>query len=333
MQSKKPIYDLYPQLNQKLCSVFRREMLGGKERKSATDVNVMRKILSFQPDLVQTLDFLILSEEYFWDRQGSHVLFPQSDAVLTNLLKANYVMTEQGFSLPFDSFVLAMPHGYQFEGVALPSFMVSMLPYQTAQEYSIFPYCDHLKIPRPGTVAHGDSPDNARCITLSYRDANNSMMYSRVLQTEDKLPSILAAKNTQEFRAAVGEYSHTKGIIASDEMDLKIQFICVKLVAAIGVYNLATEGQRLVDGFPGNIAPKMMGSRNERPLKPFTIKNASEVTRERELIDPHYRTWHFRQLRDERYYRGQYAEQPVGSRYSFVTDTLVGQKVSPHTQR
>lgn len=36
--------------------------------------------------------------------------------------------------------------------------------------------------------------------------------------------------------------------------------------------------------------------------------------REGESPSAHYRLWHFRQLRDERYYQGKHQNRPVGSR-------------------
>ena len=49
----------------------------------------------------------------------------------------------------------------------------------------------------------------------------------------------------------------------------------------------------------------------------------------RKLPGAHYRRWHFRQLRNERYYRGEYANLPRGSRIVFVNEASVNAEREP----
>lgn len=331
-QQKKALYDLYPKLLDRIVTDVRRS-LPGKEGKKATRKDIFGMVMEVTPNFAHSLDFLIISEDLFHEDNGSHAVFPESTAVLDNLLRAKYEMTSpEGFSLPFDSFIMAIPHAYTFEGVRLESFMVTMVPYQTSQEYTTIPLCRKMGIPQPDSYVHEESLPDAKSIAITYRDPDNRAGYIRTLQIDHNLPKILKCKNVQEFRAELGDYESKIGVIDLTEGELMSQFLAVKLVAALGVYNMATGGSRLVDGFPGKQMPRIQNRDKAQPLRFSTLKNKAE----QDVVAPrdsYYRTWFFRQLRDERYYKGDHEKTPRGSRYSFVSDTVVGQKVSAHTQK
>lgn len=331
-QEKKSLFDLYPRMMERIVNEMKQSM-PSKERKSMTPKQMIKVLIEYSPELLHSLDFLIMAEEFFWERNGSNAIFPESSAVLDNLMRAKYQMdSSEGFALPFDSFFMALPHGYSYNGVRLESFMVTMVPYLRSQDYTIFPFCDHYGIPRPKGVRHDESPENARCISITYRDPENKSAYLRALQTEDKLPLILKCETADEFGKVIGNYHGKVGVIGLNDNELKVQFTAMKLVAALGVYNMATKGDRLAPGFPGKQEPKIHNRDRDSKFFYSTLKNAIPTERTEVIKDAFYRTWHFRQLRDERYYRGEHENQPRGSRYSFVSDTVVGQKVSPHTQ-
>lgn len=279
------------------------------------------------------MDFLIASEELFWKKSGSHAIFPENEAVLNNLLRAKYHMeSAEGFDLPFASFVVAIPHGYAFDGVKVPSFMVTYIEYKKSTDLTIHPFCDYLETPYPSSIGYQPVEDGAKSITITFKDPN-SHGFVRMMQIDNKLPAILAANSLEEFRNAIGDYKDKIGAIKSNEDDLKMQFITMKLVAALGVYNLATQGSRLKDGFPGTTAPRLMGKHDHGRITFTTLSGSVAPEGGKTSPQAHYRTWHFRQLRDPRYYKGEYQSMAPGSRYSFVSDTIVGQKVSPHTQK
>lgn len=106
--------------------------------------------------------------------------------------------------------------------------------------------------------------------------------------------------------------------------EVQRQFFCLRLIAALGVYHLATEGKRLRLGFPTITQPKLVGRRPGQVLSPITLTNALPSFASGVAPAGHFRTWHFRQLRDVMYYRGEYEHLPMGSRYTFVTEALVG---------
>lgn len=331
-QHKKSLYDLYPKLLDRLVNDMKRAM-PGKEGKKATRKDIVQMVMEMTPNFAHSLDFLIMSEDLLHQENGSHAIFPESSAVLDNLLRAKYQMdTPEGFTLPFESFIMAIPHGYMFEGVKLESFMVTMVPYLTSQDYTTTPFCRKMGIPLPEAYVHEQCLPDAKSIALTYRDPETRAGYIRTLQIDHNLPKILKCKTAQEFRAELGDYESKVGVIDLTEDELKSQFLAIKLVAALGVYHMATGGSRLADGFPGKTMPRVNNLDKNQPIFFSTLKNKVEQD-EVATKDAYYRTWFFRQLRDERYYRGEHEKTPRGSRYSFVSDTVVGQKVSAHTQK
>ena len=330
VQSKKSLYQLYPLLKLQIAKYMRKNL--PKKQRSNSNAELIAMTFHDNPALIHSLDFLIMAEESLWERRGKHAIFPENAEMVDNLIRAKYEMTSyEGFSLPFDSFIVAMPNGYKFQGVEIPSFMVTIMPYKKSDELSINPFCEELKIPPPDQVGRMPSGENARAICISYQDAlMHSLGYGRSMQLDEILPKILACETAQEFKTICGEYVGTHGVVPSENHDLVIQFFAIKFAASLGVYNSATEGDRLIDGFPGSTVPRLITKVPEMKFKYITLK---APTRQPNAPASYYRTWHFRQLRADRYYQGEHENTPRGSRYVFVSDTVVGQKVTAHTQK
>lgn len=331
-QTKKSLYDLYPRMTDRILADIRKG-LPKRESRLMKDKEIINLLIEGTPEFVHSLNFHILSEEDFGYREGSHAIFPESRAVLDNLLRAKYAMdTPEGFSLPYSSFLMAIPNGYSFDGIQLPSFMATWLPYRTTHEYTTDPFCRRYDLTLPENYGYEESTDETNCLIITFRDPKGPA-YIRTMQVDAKLPIVLKCQNAQEFSEAIGRYEDKVGVIELDEQELEMQFLAVKLIAALGVYHMATGGSRLVDGFPGKQEPRIHNRIKTQRLRFSTLKNKVERDDEPQSPDAFYRTWFFRQLRDERYYRGEHEKTPRGSRYSFVSDTVVGQKVSAHTQK
>ncbi len=331
-QQRKSLYDLYPRLIDKMVSGIRGQLPKHERKKSNRELAQM--IFEQMPYMTKSLDFMIMAEELYWQKEGSHVIFPESEVVLDNFAKAKFSLdSSEGFDLPYSSFMLAMPNNYRFMGTALPALMVSFYPYYEAGDLIIHPFHDWLNLKRPDKILNEDVPLGSRAIAISYRDpVSNNMGYSRMLIAEHKIPALLKAEDLETFAGIMGNYQNVLGVVNLNEEDLDIQFKAIRLVAALGVYHLATEGQRLKEGFPGQALPRMNHRNPDLPMRMTTLSSAIPTQLQKTSPEAHYRTWHIRQLRDERFYRGQYESTPKGSRFVFVSDAVIGSKVSPSTQ-
>lgn len=320
-------FDVYSLLGKKLVSVIRKK-LPKTVRKSLKDRDILHDFVVDWNDKSGDQTIYILTEEFFFVKMGSQVIFPESPTILDNLLKARYSLeSSEGFDLPFESFILATPKGYRFEGIEIPSMLIT---WKSDQESNlIHPFLDSLNVPRHKFIFKREAKE--RVLSINYPEAG-SPEKNRTFLAKEHLPDILASRNPEEYRQLMARKGFIPGVSAMTDEDSAIQFYAFKLVAALGVYNTATHGEKLRSGYPTGSSPLLHGWQPEQKMMPLTLSNSVPPVEEREGRASHYRSWYFRQLRADRYYKGEYANYAPGSRYSFVQETMVGIEVSPHTQ-
>lgn len=321
--TKKSIYRLYPGMLEDDRKAVAKKFGSGVDHRQVTSEMINRGMVD-----INSLEMRIREDEYHCRRNGNRVIFPESRVVLDNLLRAKYEMvTAEGFDLPHASFVLAMPNNFACPGTEhqMPALLVSM---STIAEKSAALHA-YYQLPKQLTQV---SSKDTRLISIVYKHPFDGSHGRSGIELSD-LPRLLACSTADELDKTIGLSSNV-GSLSSGELDRKIQFTALKLVASVGVYHLATEGKRLFEGFPGNAKPQMMHVTAEQrgDILASTLTNASGVRHEIDSEkDVHYRTWHFRQLRDDRFYKNEFAHLKPGSRYVFVSDAVIGQKVDPST--
>ena len=108
----------------------------------------------------------------------------------------------------------------------------------------------------------------------------------------------------------------------------------VRLVASVLIYIKALGDEVLHRGVPNKkenragLLEKTAPTKSNNP-KTFTLKGPRGYTGRKQ--GSHYRRWHFRTLKHERYYQtGEWAGKPIGSRVVFVRDSFVNKDVCPH---
>lgn len=335
MQVKKAQYEVYTSMLDNQVK-HAKEIFKGALPKKPTESDVLEAIFRYSPEMMQSLNLQIFSEEHLWHRNGANAIFPESAEVLDNLLRARFQMDEpEGFSLPFQSFMVSVPQGYKVDGLRIPSFLVNSYPYHDMEKTVIAPFGKHARFKDAVYVTLDDAPEGDMAIALCYKDPMSTTAYSRTLISASQIPDLLGAESTEAFSRDLKVYENYRDVVGLSEYDLKIQRIMLRLVAAIGVYNMATEGKRLLPGLPGSQEPKMIGKAPAVGFRYSTLANAFPPLKDgaKQSAESYYRTWFFRQLRSERYYKGEYADFAKGSRYVFVSDTVVGQQLDAHTQK
>jgi hypothetical protein len=323
-QVKKSVFNMYSSM---LASTLK-----NISRKLGPKVNALHHIGHFiakSPEVSSSigLEVSIYTEEHYWARNGRNVIFPESISVIENLMRAKYEIDDtEGFTLPFLSFAVAMPAGVTSNGYRVPGFLASLSPTEHAEE-KLHPFIESINLDR--SMYQAVNRVAGRVLVVQYKNPTDGS-HGKMGVEEKDLPRLLRCRTVAEYSAEMREYT---GLLASNtvstEEDMAIQFYALKLVAAIGVYNMATDGKRLIDGFPGASIPKLMGHDGSSGLRLSTLQNVAQATKG--SPESHYRTWHFRHLRAPCYYRGQYADVPQGSRYVFVSDAVVGQTIDPST--
>lgn len=329
-QAKKASYELYPMLTQKIVASERDYI--GREAKNLTEQQVLQRFAKRNPELPNDHAFYIMAEELHLKDNGSQVIFPESAVVLDNLLKARFTMeSHEGFDLPFNSFVLAMPMGYKHAGCQIPGLLVTWIPGKDFAPGVLSPFLRLLAVEERRT-RFSDLPDMG-LLSIVFLDRDAKGARSRSIIYGEDLPALLEAKDPEGFRDSMVRLGILRDPDAMDQKEASLQFYALRLVASLGVYHLATGGKRLKPGYPMMSTPRMDGKRPEQSVVPLTLSSCLNLG-DRDPSDrhSHFRTWHFRQLRDERFYRGEFRGHAQGSRYVFVAETVVGFDATPSTQ-
>jgi hypothetical protein len=300
-----------------------------KEFKNKSDEETVGRIISFQPEFVNTLDFAIMSEESYWKESGSNIIFPDGEDMLSKLYSAKFdIEGNAGFDLPFDSFVFGIPQGYEVDGQKIPPFIVTCLEYKEHQDIIIHPFSKKCKIP-PVNIIPDPKTTGKKIFSIAYQDPFSPCTV-HIMKTVDDLSKILNASTPEEYEQVIKYTQHKENVIKLDDQDLSLQFKIIKLVASLGVYHVATNGERLEKGFPSTGAFKI-----DKPaslLPTVHSYNLPKVNKDRSTNE-HVRGWVFRQLRHEKYYKGEYKHLAKGSRWTFIDACTIGIKSKMHTQK
>lgn len=330
----------YTPLQQTTLKNLRRNGVINKRMKKLCDEEILGDTVFRLPDMLQTLDFLIMAEEHFWELSKRPSIFIESAQVAQRLFEATYdAKWMDGIQMPFDSFILSMPKDFTVNDTIIPGCMVTWMRFCDLKDKAITPLCKKAGIPVPQEVTVPEQYRESMTIHISYQDPydNRKHTYARIVIPSDLFGSVLASKNGQEFRQRAGDYKDAsfKGLVPSSDLDLTIQFTLLKLVLALAVFNQATEQEHLTPGLPGGHIQVDGVVRNLRPVHRTLSMPPLKAPDTKGAVEDHYRSFHFRQLRHERYYQGEYAEWAPGTRWTFVSDAWItssGKEIDPYTQ-
>jgi hypothetical protein len=107
--------------------------------------------------------------------------------------------------------------------------------------------------------------------------------------------------------------------------------IC-KLICSVLVYCQALGDEVLHKGVPfkkDNVIKLSKNANKKKGTTSMTLRGPKGFSSKR--AQSHYRKWHFRTLKDERFYQSdEWKDKPRGSRVVFVRDSVVNRDVSPH---
>lgn len=327
-------YQIYRLLADDLTRVVSKEALR-LPKGERNHAQALRYLYSINPQMIFTIDTQVLCDEWFWlHKAGRHVIFPQSAEVLSRLLDAKIDLQNTApMVMPHQSFMLAVPRDFVFEGMRIPPVMVST--YTSEEQRQVVErfskevtgiQTDTQKVGR----WYGDDIGIFTTFRINdYSTSGNDMTY-RANFAQRMIPDILRSKDVHEYREILGSFEgkYFRGEdLTIDES--RLQRAIIRLIAMLALYSHSYP-DALHEGFPGK-EPKHMEPRLHDPWKKQTITMPSASALPEHDRTYHYRSWHFRQLMSERFYKGEHAHRPVGSRIVFVRDSMVGRKAEAET--
>lgn len=277
----------------------------------------------------QTLDCNVHVIEYWWQKQGKHIVFIEDQATIDRLMSLKFKPSMViNAPLPYEAFSIAVPKGASYNGVPLFPALVSSYEEKSLQSLTkdFLKYIGYSKL-------HLIDFETQREITNM---VNVSLCIPEELGTWQTAKNITNLSNSQITKLLALEPDDIAGMhevflqykdsLKMTDYELTRQMMTVRLTIAMCIYNQATEGKFLRDGVPYGYSnkPKMFGiTKQDFP----TYKHSSMK------LDPlnkgaakgeHICTEHMRQLTHDKYYQGDFSEMPRGSRWTRVTEHLRG---------
>ncbi|MBE8232332.1 MAG: hypothetical protein HAW67_01260 [Endozoicomonadaceae bacterium] len=316
-------YSIYRMMNKRLIKILRKQYAHFKK---FTDVQCMNRLFQMQPGLMQQMTFFILCDEYKWERHGRNAIFIESEQDLNCLLKGKYSINSfPDDLLPYNSYMLCLPDTFKVGNLKPTGLLVSVIDPKTIDTDLVGPYLSYIEYDAGNISALSDT--DTKQIAISYILEGESET-SRCVVNENSIMEVMKTKTAAEYEQVIGKLSKTYSFTSSNltQEEYELQYQILKLVLGSAIYAKANP-KALVTGLPnvqGNIAFNGILNKNAHRN---TIKTKKLGQNDTEA----HRTWFIRQLSHEKYYKGEFQHLSAGSRFVFVDETIVNQKLDSET--
>jgi len=273
------------------------------------------------PELRQTMDCMVHAEEHFWMHNGQQIYFFEDAQFCKNIIRGTYSIKE---TMPLfhgnESFILMLPEQFALANVNKGSGLLVTIFRHTDRELQVFDnFFDSINQERANVEIVGEHGDWMICV--SYQEVAGSDVYSRVAIPNIWIEAVCNMENLQQYIDHMKDknrFDYFAGALL-DSPELDYQFQIFRFVIGFLVYRHALP-ERIREGLPNKVAPHEYTS-------PFVPKPHTSIVshpaKEKGEVQGHYRSWHFRQLTDDRYYKGEHEDKQKGSRIIFVSDSFV----------
>lgn len=224
----------------------------------------------------------LMLEEAYWESKGRQVVFIENMELFQSLKSSKFDnFNNIDFDFPYKTFSICFPSGCYLSGMEVKSCLVSIM---TAREL--------LKI---WEVSNNDYSE--KCLDRTHINVYTTMRCGDIRSIKLDTEDLTQLNNKSEPG-----------------------YELFKFVLKLFAYHSATEGKKLVKGFPKSciIAPKDKKLIQYKPLRVKSTNKKHEKIRGGKKIK--YRVPYFRNLKADRYYKGDYQNCKKGSRWVFVRE-------------
>lgn len=265
----------------------------------------------------ESLEYEVLSVEQGFVNDGRNYVFMESK-VIDHLYSLKYRPdTLDYLTLPFDSFSISPSSDSKLAGKPLmPILVVSSKSVQ--QGYKCL------------SGDFGVTPpilkEEPLFTIMICGDGNKSGARESSSITASQLKQILQQDADDcDLSEIVGSYNQHSDRILDKDRGISLMK-SVKLVASFLLYNQITQDKYLIEGFPETFAkkPKRLGLMKRDMNLVRGCFFGVDVPKRESKKNHHIRIGHYRQLVNERYYKGEYESWVRGSRWVEVSPSLIG---------
>lgn len=274
------------------------------------------------PELAASIAGRTLLQERIWMNSERTTLFLESPELVDSLMKARFSFDDLPVPAEPFTFAIAVPQGCRNQGMDQYPILVTVGACR-ALEQEQFTVAGNIWGAK-GVCADRNGTRLAVMIAQRAPSSPRSDLghaYLSSYHTGDGLEAVVRT-GSQEHDEIVT--SHTDLLnLTPDELENKMLAASVRLALATWVYWSACP-ENVVSGIPQSSFQD-----GDAPLlgrfKSLQMSVPRKSAGEREVSE-HHRRWHFRQLRDDRYYQGEHADKPRGSRWVLIPEAYVNRK-------
>lgn len=304
-------YDIFKTKHQILCGNKKfvkqfTKVLG----KAPTFEDIIKYDTNIAIDFDDTLAVNVNSEELFFHNTGRKLVFVNKD-VISMLNRAKFSGNVDSKILPpegFDTFAVCFEQNTMVE---VDGEKIRLYPMQI----TVMREDDVEKLHKPFEELTGHkivrNTDLDIVLTVSYKIGDVS--YRSCVDVSEVMEKITSGIELSKDLSSVYDQrlSNKEQQLTNLQMRIAVQLL---------IFNAATDNKYLVSGFPEQ-------SKFQLPSNTIrTYWNASHLayTPTTQSVSSHIRSAHFRNLRDDRYYKGQYANLEKGTRWTLVSESFIG---------
>lgn len=248
-------------------------------------------------ELIHDLSTSLVFNEEEWFKNP--VCFcPKSETFIQTLLKTGFEGQLSSLRLPCPYFTLAIPKAARFGGETVRGLFVNCIT-AAEQEASVSRFISRYSV-KPTTFVHESTVDrDVPLLTIAYQVSGSEARYV-FRKTVPELNAVLQSKTIEEYKSFLAVDMQVVSFDLNKD-ELKTQFEIARFVIAMIIY---------LNAFPDSVEA-VSNQRWDAAKGKLTVKmmTARDFTGEGKLQP------HFRNLRDERFYRNDWAAWQKGSRW------------------
>lgn len=263
-----------------------------------------------------------LLQERIWMQGQRTTLFLDTPALVDSLLKARFSFDDLPVpDAPF-TFAIALPYGCSYQGIEQSPILVTVGACRELEQEQ-FTMASKIWGMR---AQFADRKGNRLAVMVAQRAPTSpnpelGHAYLSSYYTAEGLEAVVRDGSADHEEIVTS--AHDVLNLTPDEAEQKMLALSVRLALATWVY-WSTCPENVCAG-----TPPANYQDGDAPLlgrfKTLQMTSPRKLEQEREVTE-HHRRWHFRQLRDERYYQGEHANRPRGSRWVLIPDSFVNRK-------
>lgn len=272
---------------------------------------------------ITTINFNIHVREWKWLEGDKKIIFLEKE-MMFNLLKSNInnfnISNPESIikSLPFEKFILALEKGIEIDNVKMVSCLVDV-GYERDTLNSMKHIINKLGI---NDILMNMDNENELSLTFLFTSDDGTTCMQNICLSQ--IPLYLEAKTPDEYYLLRAKFAYPRAKPLNEDDSFK-SFYLLKTILMIAIYNNATDYKNLVAGLPNNKATANLSKEIRTGNNLHTLKT-NKPKLENNNGKMFIRGWFFRNLKADKFYKGEYSDLEKGSRWTIVSECVVGAK-------